>query len=257
MTASNVLVVMTDQHRAGLTAGEGFACDTMPFLDGLAARGTRFRRAYTTSPACVPARTSLLTGRFPKATGVRQNSAAAHVPRTDDLLDVLGAAGHSLHLAGKPHVYRGEADFDTYAAPYLHESGPPGRGSAEQGEFERWLRELDHGVSGEPTFPEPHNPYQVPERRCGPEAAEAKGRAYAWLRRLIEEKRPGYDDGWRRYRANYLGMLRLIDDQLRRFAAHLDARGLWTTRSCSSSVTTATTSAITDCSARAPACPSA
>jgi arylsulfatase A-like enzyme len=45
------------------------------------------------------------------------------------------------------------------------------------------------------------------------------------MRDLIEGKRPGYDDAWRRYRASYLGMIRLIDDQIRRFVAWLDASG--------------------------------
>jgi arylsulfatase A-like enzyme len=40
----------------------------------------------------------------------------------------------------------------------------------------------------------------------------------------VEEKRPGYDDHWRRYRSNYLGMLRLIDDQLARLLDHLGPR---------------------------------
>lgn len=268
----NIVLVMTDQQRAGFTAGSGFALDTMPFLDSVARTGARFHRAYTTAPQCVPARCSLLTGRFPSATRVRQNSAARHVLRGDDLIDVVRAAGYSVHMAGKTHFYRSAADFDTFAAPYGHLSGPDGVATGEEAEFEEWLTRFGHEVADRPTpfgvecqfpyrivsgaidavdsaprdrpfctwlsFPEPHNPYQVPEpyfgmfgeddvpeRMCGPEAAEAKGGAWRWLRRLVEEKRPGYDDEWRRYRANYCGMLRLIDDQLRRFVTHLRERG--------------------------------
>jgi arylsulfatase A-like enzyme len=266
----NILLLMTDQHRAGFTAGEGFALDTMPFLDSLAASGTRIRNAYTTAPACVPARTSLLTGRFPSAHRVRQNSAAKHVLRGDDLLDVLGTAGYALHFAGKTHMYRGADDFDTFHGPYWHERGPDQ--TPEQQEFAAWMHSVDHGPTTEPTpfplelqfphrivsdaiesldghdderpffcwlsFPEPHNPYQapepyfslfgedeVPDRACGPEAAEAKGGMWHWLHELVEEKRPGYDDLWRRYRATYCGMLRLIDDQLRRLWEHLEQTG--------------------------------
>lgn len=61
----------------------------------------------------------------------------------------------------------------------------------------------------------------VPDRLGGPEAAQAKGGDFAWLRRLIEEKRPGYDDLVQRYRSNYCGMLRLIDDQLRRLVTRI------------------------------------
>lgn len=269
----NIVLVMTDQHRAGFTAGTGFALDTMPFLDSVAARGARFGRAYTSSPLCVPARCSLLSGRFPKATRVRQNSAAAHVLRGADLVDVLGDAGYSLQFAGKPHFYRAAADFDTFAGPYMHLGGPAGTATGQEAEFERWLAAFGHEVATEPTpfpvecqfpyrivsaaidavdaaptdrpffswlsFPEPHNPYQLPEpyfslfgeddvpdRWGGPEDAAAKGGAWQWLRELVEEKRPGYDAGWRRYRANYCGMLRLIDDQLRRFVDHLTDRGL-------------------------------
>src|SRR5512147_819775 len=71
----NVVIIMADQHRAGLTRRSGFPLDTMPCLDRLAARGVAFDRAYTTSPLCVPARVSLLTGRWPHAHRVRQNSA--------------------------------------------------------------------------------------------------------------------------------------------------------------------------------------
>src|SRR5919202_3749929 len=94
------------------------------------------------------------------------------------------------------------------------------------------------------SFPEPHNPYQVPEpyfslfpeeavpeRVAGPEALARKtgplGEKWRWERHLIEASYPGYDAHWRRYRANYCGMLRLLDDQLRRFVGRLQARGLW------------------------------
>lgn len=258
----NVVLIMTDQQRAGFTAGEGFALDTMPFLDSLASQGMRFPRAYTTAPACVPARTSMMTGRFPTATRVRQNSAANAVVRGDDLLDVLRAQDYGLHFSGKPHVYRDRDDYDSYAGPYMHTRGPQPRA------FDDWLNSLNHAVALEPTpfpvedqfpyrlvsdaievpvhepfftwlsFPEPHNPYQVPspyfelfpdvpDRLCGPEGAKAKGGMFLWLRRLIEEKRPGYDDQWRRYRASYCGMLRLIDDQIRRYVEHLQSVGVW------------------------------
>src|SRR3954447_14635853 len=74
----DIVVVMTDQQRVGLTRRSGYPVDTMPYVDGLAARGTDFRQAYTSAPACVPARTSLLTGRFPSAHQVRQNSNARY-----------------------------------------------------------------------------------------------------------------------------------------------------------------------------------
>lgn len=267
----NIVVLMTDQHRAGFTAGSGFELDTMPQLDALAAGGARFDRGYTTAPACVPARTSLLTGRYPSAHRVRQNSTTHHVARGEDLLDVLRGAGYSLHFSGKTHMYRQADDFDSFHGPFMHVSAPDG--TAADGAFRQWLDDLDHGPSSEPTpfpveqqyahrivdgaieglrardtdrpffgwlsFPEPHNPYQVPEpyfsmfdpdalpeRGAGPEAAGGKGEAWRWLQRLVEEKRPGHDDEWRRYRATYCGMLRMVDDQVGRFVGYLEEEGL-------------------------------
>lgn len=269
----DVLVVMTDQQRVGCTAAQG-GPDTMPRTDALLAGGTRFERAYTSSPVCVPARTSLLTGRFPTAHRVRQNSTARHASHGADLLDVLRGAGYSLHFSGKPHMPPGPAAFDSYNGPFFHDSGPgrsaPVTGHAH-GEFESWLRALDHGVAEEPTpfpltdqfpvrivdgalqalgaaapdrprfswvsFPEPHNPYQVPEpyfsmfedqvpeRETDARVLEGMDWRFRWLHRLIEEKRPGADQQWRRYRANYLGMLRLIDDQIGRLLDAVAAEG--------------------------------
>ena len=260
---------MTDQHRAGFTAGTGFGLDTMPCLDRLAAGGTTFTRAYTSYPACVPARVSLLTGRFPTAHRVRQNSAAQHAVFSRDLVDVLRDGGYRLHFAGKPHMHRGADDFDTFAGPYMHTAGPE-RDDADTA-FDRWLDELDHGVAHEATpfpleqqlpyrivddalaalpdsdaeqpvfvwasFPEPHNPYQVPEpyfsmfsedevpdRLAGPESMSRLTGRYRWLRQLVEEKRTDFDTEWRRYRASYCGMLRLIDDQLERLLAGIRER---------------------------------
>jgi arylsulfatase A-like enzyme len=98
----DIVIVMTDQQRVGLTRRSGYPVDTMPFVDSLAAGGTDFRQAYTAAPACVPARTSLLTGRFPSAHQVRQNSNVQYAGFTQDLLDVLRAADYQLHFAGKP-----------------------------------------------------------------------------------------------------------------------------------------------------------
>ncbi len=268
----NVVLIMTDQQRADFSAAEGFALDTIPFVDGLAARGVSFRRAYTPMPVCGPARCSMLTGRFPKATRVRENGGLHHAFFPADLVSLLRELGYTVNLCGKNHSHRTPADFDFYSAYGHAGGGRPDRVTAAQAEFDQWLKACDGGVGlaatpfplesqlpyrivddalecvaardGRPfflwlSFPEPHNPYQVPEpyfslfpaadvpeRAVGPEGAERKGPHWRWMRRLWEDKRPGYDAQWRRYRADYCGMLRLIDDQIARFVAGLKSAGL-------------------------------
>jgi arylsulfatase A-like enzyme len=52
----NVLVIMGDDHAAGVFGAYGNRRVRTPNLDRLAARGIRFDRAYTNSPVCTPAR---------------------------------------------------------------------------------------------------------------------------------------------------------------------------------------------------------
>src|SRR5665811_974469 len=268
----NIVLIMTDQQRADFSRAEGYALDPMPFLDQLGSQGARFRHAYTPMPTCGPARCSLMTGRYPKATRVRENSGLGNITALTDMPKTLRDHGYSVNLAGKNHTYLTDDDFD-WASMYMHAGGGrEDRRTESDAEFDDWLKSLDHGVHPEPapfpienqlpyrvvsdamaclderrkdqpfflwlSFAEPHNPYQVPdpyfsmfpedalpERATGPEAINIKGGKWRWMRDLIEHKRPGYDDAWRRYRANYLGMIRLIDDQVRRFVDYLDTSG--------------------------------
>lgn len=89
------------------------------------------------------------------------------------------------------------------------------------------------------SIPEPHNPYQV----CEPyfsmfppdllpalksPSEEWKRRGYAWERThwVGEQAFADYDEQIPRIRSSYHGMLRLIDDQLRRFVEYLDHAGV-------------------------------
>lgn len=86
------------------------------------------------------------------------------------------------------------------------------------------------------SFAEPHNPYQVPEpyfsmfppetlppTATGLSALEDKSFKWHWTRQLGEYAYPNYDELIPRARANYFGMLRLIDDQVRRFVEFLSS----------------------------------
>ncbi|MBI4893770.1 MAG: sulfatase-like hydrolase/transferase [Acidobacteria bacterium] len=268
----NIILVMTDQHRAGLTRASGFPLDTMPTLDRMAAGGAAFHRAYTTSPLCVPARTSLLTGRGPHAHRVRQNSAPKAAVFDKDLFQTCRSLGYRTALCGKNHSYLTPASVDFWRA-YGHLDGfiPPGA-SPQSKDFTAWMQHENFRTGATPTpfpaelqfphrivsdsiefisqspsqpfalwvsFPEPHNPYQVPKpyfdlfppdqvppRAVGPEALANKGFKWQWLRQLELSTYPDYDAHWRRTRSNYLGLLRLIDDQLARLLQHLDSTGL-------------------------------
>jgi choline-sulfatase len=61
----NLLFIISDQHAQRVAGCYGDGVVQTPHLDRLAAAGVVFDNAYTPSPVCVPARMSLLTGRYP------------------------------------------------------------------------------------------------------------------------------------------------------------------------------------------------
>ena len=269
----NVIIIMTDQQRADLSQREGFSLDTTPFLDNLSREGVWFNRAYTSAPNCVAARISMLTGRYPSATHVRSNHNIKDAYYTQDMFDVFRANGYAIGFSGKNHSYQSKENTDYWFS--CDHMGVPDELllTEEEKAFSQFMKSLRFHVSMEPTpfplelqgpyrivsaaqewigslaadqpfflwlsFPEPHNPYQVPEPYYSlfpPEslpptladenAWEQKGFPYQWCRRSFEIAFPDYKNHIQRARANYMGMLRLIDDQVKRFVTFLDGKGI-------------------------------
>ena len=99
----NVLFLFTDQQSARAMSAFGNPWLKTPHMDSIAAQGTMFTESYCTSPVCSPARSSLLTGRYPHETGVNINGPAidASIP---NMGQVFGEAGYTTAYAGKWHL---------------------------------------------------------------------------------------------------------------------------------------------------------
>jgi arylsulfatase A-like enzyme len=66
----NILLLMTDQQRGDCLGVDGHPCLMTPSMDALAGEGIRFERGYSTCPACIPARRSLMSGLHPQTHGM-------------------------------------------------------------------------------------------------------------------------------------------------------------------------------------------
>lgn len=65
----NVLILMSDEHRADVAGFAGDSVARTPTLDWLAEGGVVFDNAYTPSPICVPARQCMMAGQYPRTCG--------------------------------------------------------------------------------------------------------------------------------------------------------------------------------------------
>ena len=103
----NIVIIMADQLRADALGCAGNAIIRAPNIDRLAAEGVRFDRAFCQGPLCMPARWSLLTGRYVRDHGVFENDwdMTQDIP---NLAQHLQQAGYYTSCIGKMHLFADE-----------------------------------------------------------------------------------------------------------------------------------------------------
>ncbi|MFU8764131.1 MAG: sulfatase [Haliea sp.] len=142
----NILLLMTDQQRydsLGYSRVDGNS-DT-PNLDRLAAAGVIFDNAYSSDTACIPARSSLMTGLLPHrvpTVGVRPQAPTASGQALQEgywtIAHALRDAGYRTGLFGKMHFtpVRAQHGFDVMQTC---EHLPAGYEPSEQDDYRRWI----------------------------------------------------------------------------------------------------------------------
>ncbi|HEX4126644.1 MAG TPA: sulfatase-like hydrolase/transferase [Acidimicrobiales bacterium] len=105
--APNIVLVMSDQHRADMMGCAGDVSALTPSLDALAAQGVRYSRVSCQGPLCMPARASFMTERYVRDHGVYTNS--SEIPADSPTYAwALREAGYHTALLGKAHLYLDE-----------------------------------------------------------------------------------------------------------------------------------------------------
>lgn len=97
--APNIVLILTDDQRYD-------SMNSMPNVQKLlGAHGVTFPNAYVTTPVCCPSRTSILTGRYSRHTGVYENygpnGGAPAFDESSSLATWLHSAGYHTALIGK------------------------------------------------------------------------------------------------------------------------------------------------------------
>jgi arylsulfatase A-like enzyme len=116
-----------------------------PTIDQLAANGTRFSKAFSACPVCVPARRTLMTGMSARGHGDRNFHNSLRLPEVPTLVQCFRDAGYQTSAVGKLHVYpqRSRIGFDEVI---LNEEGRHTDGMSLD-DWERFL--VDAGYPGQ------------------------------------------------------------------------------------------------------------
>jgi choline-sulfatase len=170
-----IIVISIDTLRADHLPVYGYSKVKTPAIDALATDGVVFDRAYSHAPQTLPAHASLLSGRLPFETGVRDNVGFI-IKDTERLLPQMlrdrgfttGGIVSAYVLRKETGIARGFDFFDGEMPPSSPELsiGQVQRDGAESVAIaERWLASI--GTSRAFLFLhlyEPHKPYAPPGR---------------------------------------------------------------------------------------------
>ena len=167
----NVLLITLDTTRADRLGCYGYTGARTPRLDGLAAAGVRFARAYAPAPLTLPSHASIMSGLYPVAHGVRNNGhdLPAGMAMLAGILKAKGFATaafvSSFSVDSRFGIGRG---FDVYDDTFDAEQPLKGANAERRAEetfarFSKWLA----GIGSERFFAwvhyyDPHLPYDPP-----------------------------------------------------------------------------------------------
>ena len=170
-----IILISIDSLRADHLRAYGYTRTTTPAIDMLAADGIVFEHAYAHSPQTLPSLASILSGRLPVDTGVRDNVGFAVKESERLLAEILRDRGYATGAVVSTFALRKEAGigqgfnfFDDKMAPATPDMavGEFARGGEDSERVaEQWL-----DAAGTPRLflflqlNEPHAPYAPPPR---------------------------------------------------------------------------------------------
>ncbi|MEP6467838.1 MAG: sulfatase-like hydrolase/transferase, partial [Parafilimonas sp.] len=205
----NLLLVTLDTTRADRIHAYGFDGVETPNLDRLAREGVLFEQAVSPAPLTLPAHSSIFTGTYPPAHGVRDNGGFFLDQKQTTLAERLLSRGfttggfvgayvldHKWGIAQGFQTYFDDFDLSKYQSLSLGSVDRPGNEVADQALA--WLERVGaRRFFGWVHFYDAHSPYEPPEP--------------------FQSRYAGHP---------YLGEIAFVDSQLGRLLAYLDVHHL-------------------------------
>lgn len=238
----NVVLISVDTLRADHLGCYGYARDTSPAIDALAAQGVRFTRAFSQASWTLPSHMSLMTSRLPSEHGVVDDGLSLS-PSVGTLAEVMRAEGYAT-AAFVSWIYTGETfgfarGFDRFVdlVDRAYVRAPSGGGAPRAAEVVAaalsWLFE----PPARPWFLfvhlfDPHMDYSPPppfDRRFVEDGTGPVDGSYAQMRPYIKYYHEGperrIEPATIRYAESlYDGEIGYVDQQIAVLASALDGR---------------------------------
>jgi choline-sulfatase len=205
----NLLLITLDTTRADRIHAYGFDQIETPNLDRLAREGVLFEQAMSPAPLTLPAHSSIFTGKYPPAHGVRDNGGFFLDDRETTIAERLQARGfttggfvgayvldHKWGVAQGFQTYFDDFDLSKYQSLSLGSVDRPGNEVADKAL--QWLDRVgSKRFFGWVHFYDAHSPYDPPEP--------------------FKSRYAGHP---------YIGEIAFVDSQVGRLLAYLDAHHL-------------------------------
>ncbi|MBD3292040.1 MAG: sulfatase-like hydrolase/transferase [Armatimonadia bacterium] len=142
----NIILLYVDQQRADALAAAGNPAISTPNLDRLAAEGMMFTHCCSTTPVCVAARYSLLTGRREGETKRWANNRPEVEPLHNTIPELLGYSGYYTHAIGKMHFFPTRRHYGLHSREVMQEIPR----WPQDDDYLTWLLEQGYGHKREP-----------------------------------------------------------------------------------------------------------
>jgi len=125
----NILLIISDEHNAGVLGCYGNEIIRTPNLDKLGASGITFDACYCNSPLCVPSRLAFTAGKYISHILAWNNNCWLPTADYPSLPRILNAVGYESFLCGKMHYDKTRRYGFTEISGNMNTSTMTGRGS--------------------------------------------------------------------------------------------------------------------------------